>query len=341
MAYAPLEYLWGGSPWREEIEPRLEQLEFFLAVGKHDIALHTLPIFMFDPKTRLHIAQQLGMTPAESDDCPPVVLDLIGRIHSLVGFYVCWDTFNYAGASAFSLSDDLPEEHLRFAPTKEQQEWVVRLSQIDAQPVERAIQAELVNNTAIRDDFRAFCSAGDMTMGAENLRRLAADLYANGIRRLQDLHREDALIRAYRCYGLIVEARLLDQSISLYGLKDSSHPVVQARLRNDKSFAANVEVNGKPTLMQQLGLLKSCRDPFWSILKWFMARSIFPAPGHLCSLEYDTRTSILLEGIRESRSSEASGTVALYEQLYNVLVGDNPDYGAQWLQLAQFKSYTK
>jgi hypothetical protein len=61
---------------------------------------------------------------------------------------------------------------------------------------------------------------------AEHLRRLVADLLANGERRVRDQQYEEAVLRAYRIVELLGEARLFARGVDVIGQRLNRHGVL-------------------------------------------------------------------------------------------------------------------
>jgi len=105
-------------------------------------------------------------------------------------FYSAWDRLDYASAARIPRPEDPPDRAWTdLWPTDEMRSWVRQLAQ----------------------DTRA---AGEPTAPwserADALRRLGVDLIANGFRRVQQGHLEDAFVRVYRVLELIGQTRLFE-----------------------------------------------------------------------------------------------------------------------------------
>jgi len=140
------------------------------------------------------VAAILPNPPAESDDSWPSELraeaDALARAAT---FYAAWDRLDYAGAlcSAESLEDTALEHIKGLLPSAEMIEWACKLG--NAVPASGG--PEYCANMAAR------------------VRLLAADLLANGERRIRQGHHEDAIIRAYRVLEMIGQFRLFDRNL--------------------------------------------------------------------------------------------------------------------------------
>ena len=100
---------------------------------------------------------------------------------------------------------------------------------------------------------------------AQYLRRLVADLWANGLRRVAQRYYEDAILRAYRVLELVGQCRLFDHGLDSAALPPE-HPAVQQlqeKLLKGKSvgLTANREGNLLASREQVARLLKILGDP--------------------------------------------------------------------------------
>src|SRR5262249_7939831 len=102
--------------------------------------------------------------------------------------YAAWDRFDYVAAAAVPLpaAGPSPSEWDALIPAPEIRRWLADLS-------------------------RTF--PADNPGRAEHLRRLTADLLANGERRIRDQQYEEALLRASRILELLGEIRLFARNV--------------------------------------------------------------------------------------------------------------------------------
>jgi len=109
-------------------------------------------------------------------------------------FYSAWDRLDYESAAQISPPDNPPERAWSdLWPTNEMRSWVRQLA---------------------GDTEAAGEASAPPSERANALRRLGADLIANGFRRVQQGHLEDALVRAYRVLELIGQTRLFEHGLN-------------------------------------------------------------------------------------------------------------------------------
>lgn len=181
--------------------------------------------------------------PGTATAWPPGSADDRAYASTLARFYSAWDRLDYAEAcdEAKTVWEFPPSgDWAMFHPSEDALRWVQSL----AQP---------------RD-------ADDLAATAAHLRLLAADLLANGERRLRDRHYEDALIRAYRVLELIGQFRLFDQGLDSAALPPDHPAVVETRRYIERRKDAGFGIGKKGLLtagrLQAARLLRTLEDPF-------------------------------------------------------------------------------
>ncbi len=142
--------------------------------------------------------------------------DLLARsafLRALAEFYAAWDRFAYAAAERVVVPH-APPEWAALVPSPEVRRWVAEL----AQPL-----------------------PPDNPGRAEHRRRLAADLLANGERRIRDQQYEEALLRSYRVLEILGEARLFARNIDPVALQLNRHGVLEELERRHDPLAASLK----------------------------------------------------------------------------------------------------
>lgn len=140
---------------------------------------------------------------------PSEVMEIAGYARPLAEFYSKWDRLDYKGAKneIENLKQPPDKKWNRFNVTPEIKKWVERLAgELPLEP----------------------------TAMAERLRLLAADLLANGERRIRDRQFEDAVIRAYRVIELIGQFRLFDRGLDSGKLDPENEFVKKFALKAEK-----------------------------------------------------------------------------------------------------------
>ncbi len=171
---------------------------------------------------------------------PRELLEVAKQVRPIAQFYAAWDRLDYKSASQQELPpiDAVPILWRSVVPQPETQAWVNRL----AEPLPT-----------------------DAKQQAPRLRCLAADLLANGERRLRDQHFEDTVLRAYRVLELVGQFRLCDLGIKSDDIP-VDHPVVREfmdRLQKKRSTPLSTIRGGRQTVAareQVARLLKSFND---------------------------------------------------------------------------------
>ena len=159
---------------------------------------------------------------------------------TVANVYSAWDRFDYGSAyKILKESREVTAAADAFAPTREMEEWVEKLSQ--------------------RFD------RSDHLVSAAHLRYLVCDILANAERRIRDGQYEDAAVRCYRVLELIGQMRLFDKGYDSGFLPSDDSRVrrFQEKLKKDRSklFAPNP---GR----KSAGTLNSARDQTARFLKF-------------------------------------------------------------------------
>jgi CRISPR-associated protein (TIGR02710 family) len=202
--------------------------------------------------------------------------DLLARaafLRALAEFYAAWDRFDYAAAAGVVVPD-APPEWAALSPAPEVRRWLADLAQ--PEPSDNAGRAE----------YR---------------RRLAADLLANGERRIRDQQYEEALLRSYRVLEILGEARLFARNIDPVALQLNRHRV-----------------------LEELGRR---RDPLAASLK---------AQAHAGAVKAaDRHESILTHGYGPVAGGDPAPLRALYQALESLLTRDGGEAAVRRLALAR------
>jgi len=163
-----------------------------------------------------------------------------GDVLKLADFYSKWDRLDYraaAGVLENVKGISLEGRWERFNVSGKTEEWVRRIA----------------------------CKwPDDMKQRAVHTRCLAADILANGERRIRDGHYEDAVIRAYRVLELIGQARLFDLGLDSGNLDPENEYVkrLERKLSKKKSYPLERNKEGRPMAgrEQVMRLLKIAGD---------------------------------------------------------------------------------
>jgi len=235
------------------------------------------------------------------------VLEKASYLRKLSDFYLAWDSLNYKEATKIEIpSCPLPEFKL-FAPTEKMKEWVREL----ASPFPEEYPAK-----------------------ANRLRLLAADLLANGERRIRDGQYEDAYLRAYRVLELVGQLRLFEKELDSSNLPPNNKYVQSLRKKlqkgkNTTNFGKNKEGNltaGRKLVAQ---LLKEMSDPLGQRLlnlgkKYANFRNL----------------SILTHGFEPIGRNNENFLKDFYTKLEELLIDDNEN-AEQYLAIARRLDFKK
>jgi CRISPR-associated protein (TIGR02710 family) len=234
----------------------------------------------------------------------PWPADLRGRAEGLARlaeFYAAWDRLDYAGAHALaSAAAAADPAWARFLPPSEARAWVAEL----AQP--------------LPDDFG---------LRAARLRRLAADLTANGERRIRDHQFEDAMLRAYRVLELVGQLRLFARGHDPGNL-DPNHAEVKQALHK---LIRGVPRGGTVQLgrFQVAALLKELGDGF--------GRRLIEL-GNLVSGRND---SVLIHGYMAVGGRDADRLRDLFRKVAKLVREDGGPAAEEALRWARWPDFTR
>ena len=280
---------------------RLDEAAGFLQRGNFAAVLDVLP----DPASPFAAAW------------PPDVLEQASFVRPLARFYSAWDRLDYKGASHVDLSSSLG---MRVAGATRLRDTRTRWDKFVPSAAVRGWVQSLAED--LPDDART---------RAGRLRLLAADLLANGERRLRDHQFEDAIIRAYRVLELVGQTRLCDQGIHSDDVP-ADHPIVKAF--QDKQ--AKKKSNGLST--GSGGRLLASREQVARLLKEFgdpLAQRILDL-GNEGDVKASSRNiSVLIHGFANISGSDPAPLIELYDNLDKLLLADSGDSTADRLRLAR------
>jgi hypothetical protein len=165
---------------------------------------------------------------------------------------------------------------------------------------------------------------------AQHLRPLAADLLANGERRIRQGQFEDAVVRAYRVLELVGQARLFDTALDSARLPPDDEAVLKlmAKLEKDKAsdrFGANRDGTLTAGRLLVARLLKAKGDP--------LARALIDAGD--APLLKNRNVSVLIHGFEAAGPAERAPLQDLYARLEQILVSDGSAETLRNLALAR------
>ena len=280
---------------------RLDEAFGFLQRGNFAAVLDVLP----DPASPFAAAW------------PPDVLEQASCVRPLARFYSAWDRLDYKGASHVDL---VPSLGMRVA-------GATRLRD------QRTRWDKFVPSAAVRGWVQLLAEdlPDDARTRAGRLRLLAADLLANGERRLRDHQFEDAIIRAYRVLDLVGQTRLCDQGIHSDDVP-ADHPIVQAfqdKLAKNNSNGLGRGPGGRllASREQVARLLKDFKDPLAQRLLDLGNEGVVKASRR--------NYSALIHGFEAASGSDPAPLIELYDKLEKLLIADSGDSTADRLRLAR------
>jgi hypothetical protein len=223
-------------------------------------------------------------------------------------FHAAWDRLDYQFAAKIVLAAAAPiVDWRRVWPKAAMREWVGRL----AAPMPMDEPAAM----------------------AERLRLLAADLLANGERRIRDRHFEDAVLRAYRVLELVGQLRLFSHGLDS-GRLPRDHTAVQAvgaklAKKGSAGFGTNKK-DGTLTAGRELvaRLLKALGDPLAQTLLNFDKQPDLPRIS-------DRNFSVLIHGFQAVGPDDKQPMRALYRELEKLLIDDAGDLAREHLHVAR------
>jgi len=268
---------------------QLDAAKRFFKSAHFSAAVEILP----DPDNRLFEAA-----------VPEALRGVLRAVHSWARFYAAWDRFDHLEAVRLAerMDNQVPETGWeRFAPSSEMFRWVRRL----AEPFPEKTEEK-----------------------AARCRDLAAEILANGERRISGGQLEDACIRAYRVLELAGQARLFQHGYDSARL-DPDDSVIKSVLKkrqkkNKSSFSSfKDKKNGKYFYMASremvLSILKELEDPLQKRLSALAERPAMRAKKR--------NTSLLIHGYVPMAQADADDLREHYAELAELLIED--DRGAQ------------
>lgn len=233
---------------------------------------------------------------------PREVLEQAAIVRPLACFYSAWDRLDYKIASEVVLRP----------PSAQRNRW-----------------DSFVPSPAARDWVRSLAEdpPADARARAGRLRLLAADLLANGERRLRDQQFEDAILRGYRVLELIGQVRLCDQGIHSDDVPPD-HPVVQAfqeKLARGKSNEFGRGRGGRLLASREhvARLLMDFNDP--------LAKRLFDLGNEGIVKASCRNYSALIHGFEAASGSDPAPLKELYGELEKLLIADDGNAAAHLL----------
>lgn len=236
---------------------------------------------------------------------PKDLLAAANTIKTCAKFYARWDRFDYRSAAATNSPSKTGSNNWDlFIPTDEVQQWVQTLSE------------------SMPDIFR---------MKAGRLRRLAADLLANGERRIRHRQFEDALLRAYRILELVGQLRLFECGLDSEDLPAENKAVKDLceQLKKEQSAPLSHKKNGnyKAARENVARLLKRLDDPFGKKLLDFAKSGPLPA--------INRNRSILTHKFEAVSGDDQNTLLELYMNLEALFIEDGGHLMEDFLRLAR------
>jgi xanthine/CO dehydrogenase XdhC/CoxF family maturation factor len=166
---------------------------------------------------------------------------------------------------------------------------------------------------------------------AERLRLLAADLLANGERRIRDRHFEDAILRAYRVLELVGQLRLFSHGLDSARLPPNHHAVRAVGARLAKKGSAGFGTNNKDCT------LTAGRELVARLLREIgdrLAERLLKA-GEMERKLTDRNHSVLIHGFEAVGLDDDAPLRVLYAALEQLLLCDAGDSARQHLDVAR------
>lgn len=270
----------------------------FVRAGNHGAALELLPD-SHDPFTR-------ALWPAAA-------LEMAAFARPVALFYAAWDRLSYPHAAAVALPDPpaAAGPWARLAPDEDSRRWVA------------ALAGSL--------DFERDLDDTQLRHGAAQLRAMAADLLANGERRIRQEQYEDSVLRAYRILELVGQFRLLDHRLNAAWLDPQDERIVKLESELKRERRGGLGRRGdklQATREQGARLLRRVGDQFGERLL---------RAGDKGLVRADTRNkSILVHGF-SAAPVDREQLAKTYRDLELLLLDDDPEgapgriHYARWL----------
>jgi len=277
---------------------QLDRARSFFERGDFEAALEVLP----------RVDGPLGML------YPEPVRQIASFFRPVAEFYGRWDRLDYRAARNVRLYAEYPAQTpgawKRFVPTAEMVEWVNALA--EPRPAEPSAMAM-------------------------HLRRLSADLLANGERRIRDGQYEDAVLRAYRVLEMIGQIHLFERGLDTEKLPPDNEYIIQLREKLSKEGRSDFgrRFDGTLTAPRELAarLLKQMGDPFGKRLLQL---------GESGQIKANSRNmSVLIHGY-DITGFEAPEILAKhYQALEKLLEEDDPGKAGDRLTVARVMNFVK
>lgn len=238
-------------------------------------------------------------------------------VYRAAAFFAAWDRFDYRAArdlAKTAQANPMPEGWEPLAVTEAMAAWIDRLAQ----------------GLPEADD------PDRMAKRAAHVRALAADVLANGERRIAAGQFEDAVVRGYRVLEMVGQARLFDHGLDSASLP-ANHEVVEKlaadmKKKGTQGFGENNDGTGtlnapRDKVNRLLGRLK---DPLAPKLKELAENGPFPAKVR--------NTSLLIHGFASTAPEEES-LRDLYTKLAALLVEDGGEDSRSRLEIARAPAF--
>lgn len=218
------------------------------------------------------------------------------NVATLATFCASWDQLDYRAADELTFAPESPLPWADWMPDAKVRGWVHEL----ASPMPEEGSEDYARRMAAR------------------LRRLSADLLANGERRLRQHQYEDALLRAYRTLEMVGQARLFAHGLDSKALPSDHEGVreLSEELKKTRSAPLTENKDGTRAAGREhvARLLKRLGDPLAVNLMHMADRGPMKAKSR--------NNSILIHGFEAATVGRAEDLSQLYEELKN-LVGED------------------
>ncbi|MFZ5588007.1 MAG: TIGR02710 family CRISPR-associated CARF protein [Thermodesulfobacteriota bacterium] len=243
---------------------------------------------------------------------PSDVLEWSAYLRPLAQFYAEWDRLDYKAAASIKLGapPSASSDWDHFKITDEMRQWVSELAK------------DLPESSQDK---------------AQRLRRLAADLLANGERRIRDRQFEDAIIRAYRVLELVGQLRLFEKNLDSEKLP-SDHPAVKKVDEETKRKGRNGLSKGPNNCLTAgrenvARILRCLEDP--------LADELFKLGDRPSIRASDRNLSVLIHGFKAVSPADEDKLKELYKRLDALLFKDGGEAAGQRLALARSLNFSR
>ena len=244
---------------------------------------------------------------------PPQMSMTVAALQSWSEFYAAWDRLDYEAAHTLSGALDITNDDswADFEPGASVKDWIKALA--SPEPDENA------------HDYNKQMSV--------RLKRIATDLLANGLRRIEHHQYEDAFIRSYRVLELLGQISLFDLGFDTANLPEPEDNqkiaefIKHANRRNkDKS---------RPVFSRERGKLVASRYLAARFLKFLdnpLGQELINLADDRDLPIKDRNVSVLIHGFRAIASSDEKRLRAIYDRLRDLLTGHFPETD-DWLTI--------